>query len=263
MSATVVLLLSVVGLGLLPSAQAASVTITLSFQAPSPSNAAAVAGDTIVFSNTDQVVHAVKSKTGAWSFSKSVAAGASYSVKLPTTAGTFTYSDTHDVPIFGATVDSGTVTATTPKPSASPTRKPTATPAATPRATGKPTPQPSVQPSGQPSATPTGTPTAGVGTALQPGLGTGVLPTPTPTGPGPQPNIAPPAPNASNAPANASSTATSGPRVKYADKPLTRDSSHRYGLPALLAVLGLTGVASLLVRFLLAHPTARPQDPPG
>jgi plastocyanin len=255
-----VLLAAAVGLGLLPTAQAASVTITLSFQAPSPSNAAAATSDTIVFSNNDQVAHAVKSKTGAWSFSRSVPAGASYSVKLPTTAGTFTYSDTHNVPIFGATVDSGTVTSTapkpppptaTPKPASTATPKPTAKPSATPRATA------SAQPtaSGSPTA---GAPTPGSGTALAPGLGTGILTTGTPSPGAPQPNIAPALPSTTAAPAVG---ATAAPAVRYADRPLTQDSTHRYGLPALLAVLALTGVASLLVRYLLAHrdPQA-PQD---
>jgi hypothetical protein len=34
-------------------------------------------------------------------------------------------------------------------------------------------------------------------------------------------------------------------------------SAHRYGLPALLSLVGIVGVLSLLVRFLLAQPVAR------
>jgi hypothetical protein len=257
-----VLLAAAVGLGLLPSAQAASVTITLSLQRPSPPNAAAVAGDTIIFSNTDQVAHAVKSTSGAWSFSSSVAAGARYNVKLPTQAGTFTYSDTHNVPLFGTTVDSGIVTATAPKappPSATTSPKPGVTASRTP--SPKPTTPAKATATAQPSATPSGTPTPGSGTALAPGLGTGILTTGTPAPGAPQPNIAPLLPDSTANPADPVAGATAAPPVKYADRPLTQDSSHRYGLPALLAVLLLTGVGSLLVRYLLADgPPQPPQD---
>jgi hypothetical protein len=97
----------------------------------------------------------------------------------------------------------------------------------------------------------------GSGTALAPGLGTGILMTGTPSpGTGPQPDIAPPLPNTT---ANPAAGTTGTPLVNYADRPLTQGSTHRYGLPALLAVLALTGVGSLLVRFLLAQ--ASPQPP--
>ena len=38
---------------------------------------------------------------------------------------------------------------------------------------------------------------------------------------------------------------------------IVQGSPHRYGLPAALAVVGIVGVLSLLVRFLLAQPEAR------
>jgi hypothetical protein len=45
--------------------------------------------------------------------------------------------------------------------------------------------------------------------------------------------------------------------VRYAQRGLTQESAHRYGLPAALALVAVTGMVSLLVRLLLAEPAAR------
>jgi hypothetical protein len=257
-------LVAFVGLGLLPSAQAATqtITITLGVGGPDRSPASAAPSDTIKFVvSNDRSKHLVKSTSKNWSFSATVDAQGSYSVKLPAGPGTFTYSDTHTV-LIGPTVDNGRVTSTAPKPSASATPKPS--PSASPKPTPKPSaaPQPSVSPQPTAGASATGTPApGGSGTALAPGLGTGILTTGTPSPGAPQPNIAPELSATPDATANPAAGATGAPPVKYADRPLTQDSSHRYGLPALLAVLALTGVTSLLVRYLLGQrdPQA-PQD---
>ena len=54
---------------------------------------------------------------------------------------------------------------------------------------------------------------------------------------------------------------SAAPGVVYADRPLVQGSPHKYGLPAALAVVGITGVVSLLVRLLLAEPAARRRRP--
>ena len=257
-----VLLAAAVGLGLLPSAQAADVPISLGLRGPTPPDAAAAPGDSIVFTNADQVAHALKSTSGNWSFSTSVPVGRSYRLKLPSSVAVYRYSDTHNL-LLGPTVDSGTVTATAPKPAPPPpaTTSPKPGGTASPTPAPKPTTPAKASATPQPTATPSGTPTPGSGTALAPGLGTGILTTGTPAPGAPQPNIAPLLPDSTANPADPVAGATAAPPVKYADRPLTQDSSHRYGLPALLAVLLLTGVGSLLVRYLLADgPPQPPQD---
>ncbi len=47
----------------------------------------------------------------------------------------------------------------------------------------------------------------------------------------------------------------------YAQGRLTQDSTHRYGLPVLLAVVAIVGVVSVLGRYLLAQPAARSHRP--
>jgi hypothetical protein len=78
------------------------------------------------------------------------------------------------------------------------------------------------------------------------GVGLGRFPTPTPAPGVPRPDIAGPG-----------ATAAPAADVTYADRSLVQSSPHRYGLPAALAVVAITGVVSLLVRLLLAEPAAR------
>lgn len=97
-----------------------------------------------------------------------------------------------------------------------------------------------------PTAGPTNT--GGEGTAILPGVGTGILTTP---------------PAASAGPGDAQTCARGR---------LTQGSTHRYGLPVLLAVVALVGVVTILGRYLLAQPAAgarrtrsgaSPVDQPG
>jgi hypothetical protein len=54
------------------------------------------------------------------------------------------------------------------------------------------------------------------------------------------------------------SSPTPAPDLRYGDpRALVQSSPHRYGLPALLAGVGIGGVLSLLVRVLLALPEGR------
>lgn len=219
-------------------AQAAVVRISLTVQGPTPNPATVNVGDTVVFANDDRVDHTVKATSG-WTFTEVISAGdeATY---VFTKAGTFGYTDQHAV-----FTNNGTVVVKGAAASPSPTARPTTSP--------KPQPKPSPKPSATPSATSTTTPTPdpATGTATRPGLGTAGLPTATPTPTGvPQPDIAQPVPV----------TPVPGPSaaaVRYSSRGLVQDSAHRYGLPSALAVVALTGVASLLVRVLLAHPAAR------
>ena len=49
--------------------------------------------------------------------------------------------------------------------------------------------------------------------------------------------------------------ASAGPQARRGV--LAQRSPHRYGLPATLAVVAITGIVSLLLRLLLSHPAAR------
>ena len=236
------LLLAALALGVQASpARAATVTVGLTVQGPAPNPANVNAGDTVVFVNRDGVDHTIKATSG-WTFTKVIAAGQQASYVF-TKAGTFGYTDQHAVLINEATV---VVKGGTPAPS--PTARPTTSPKP------QPPPKPSATPAATSSATPTqtSTPNPSTGTATRPGIGTAVIPTATPTGL-PQPDIAPPVrgnPNLTSSPVPSSA-------VRYSSRGLVQDSAHRYGLPSALAVVALTGVASLLVRVLLAHPAAR------
>lgn len=240
MRASILALLAVLALS--GKADAATVTVTLNVNGPSPSAAAAGAGDKVVFSNTDQVSHVVKATSSNWTYKVTIGAGSSSSVVLAGT-GVYKYSDTHVV-LFSQ-VDAGSVTVAAVKPSPTPTVKPSATP--------KPSATASPKPSATLSASPGASPTSSSGTALGPGLGTSVLPSATPAvTDGPQPNIAPVPVGSSPTP-----TATGTPAPPYFARGLVQGSTHRYGLPAALAVVAITGVLSLLVRLLLAQAPAK------
>lgn len=221
-------------------AQAAVVRISLTVQGPTPNPANVNVGDTVVFANDDRVDHTVKATSG-WTFSKVISAGQQASHVFQK-AGTYGYTDQHAV-LIQDRIDNAAVVVKGSAASPSPTARPTTSP--------KPQPKPSPKPSATPATTPTPTATPATGTATRPGLGAGVLPTATPTPTGvPQPDIAPQVPV----------TPVPGPSaaaVRYSSRGLVQDSAHRYGLPSALAVVALTGVASLLVRVLLAHPAAR------
>jgi hypothetical protein len=225
-------------------AHAATPTVTLSQQGPSPATITVAQGQTVTFVNNDSVPHRVRHTSGAWTFDKSIPANKSVTTP-PFAAGTFGYSDDFATVVLGvprSVSGSVVVPKTAPSPSPSATRRPTPAPSRSAA------PRPSVSASPAASATPLPTQS---GTAVLPGLGTGVLPTPVATPlTGPAPQVAPGvSPNPSSTPAVAS--------IRYGGKDgLVQPSSHRYGLPAALAVVGIVGVVSLLVRLLLAQPEA-------
>jgi plastocyanin len=247
--ACLALLLSLFALALPVSpARAATVTVTLTVQGPGPNPASAAAGDTVVFANSDAVTHTVKAYGSNWAFDVRIAAGSSAS-HVFAAGGSYGYTDTHAVGLFNSRSDVGTVAVSAPatKPTPAPVR--TAAPSPAPRAPAKP---PAASASPATSASPAA---PGAGTALAPGLGSLTLPTagPVPSAGLPAPDLAAPPPET----ALAQPTPQSTVGAVYADKGLTQGSPHRYGLPAVLAVLAVTGVASLLARLLLSEPAAR------
>lgn len=235
-------LLGVVALG--SPAQAETKVVTLGQQGPAPQIVDIKVGDAVRFTNSDDVAHTVASSGGGWSFSRTIAAGASATTPVFTRACVCTYTDDHTVVVVPQQ-DTGTVRVAASTPSPSPTRP-------TPRPTTSPAPRPSPSSSTAPSASPTPAPTQS-GVALGPGLDPGVLPTAGPTAtPGPRPDLAGPSPSVAP---------VAGPA--YAGKDgIVQGSPHRYGLPAALAVVAVVGVVSLLVRLLLAQPEARPAPTP-
>ena len=213
---------------LLGSAQAATHTVTLTSGGPSPTTVTVSRGDTVTFSNTDSGTHTITHNAGAWSYTATIPAGGKSTTPAFTASGSFGYDDTFGLALFPQHVN-GFVKVVGVSPS--PTRSPTASP--------RPTATHSASPVA--SATPSST-TSGI--AITPGLGVGSLP-PPPTSPPPNPSIAPPtlAPSASSTPL----------AIGYGDaRALVQPSPHRYGLPALLALIGAVGVLSLLVRLLLS-----------
>lgn len=223
-------------------AQAATKTVTLSDQGPSPTSLALKAGDIVKFVNSGNSSHQVDSVAG-WTFHRAIQAGASASTPAFTKAGTYTYDDSYTLVAVPQTArGTFTVTAGTPT-TPSPTPKPSAT------RTTSPTPKPSAGQTQTPSPTSAATSS---GVAIAPGLGTGIVPTTPPPSAtiGPNPDIAPPQPSAAG-----SRTPLA---IAYGGKDgVVQSSPHRYGLPAALAVVGIVGVLSLLVRLLLAEPASR------
>lgn len=243
------LLLGCASLLLAAPAEAAVKTVSLTGTGPSPSPVTIAKGDSVRFLNTDNVAHTVSRSAGSWSFKATIAPGQSAKTGTFGTAGNFDYADTYTlIAIPQSNPGRITVSAgTAPPPTASPkpTAGPTKSPAPRPTATRSPTP---VAPgSASPSAQPIQT-----GTAVLPGIGTGQIPVPTPgQTAGPAPDIASPDATTSG------SAVPVAPNLTYSGRGLVQGSPHRYGLPAALALVGIVGVLSLLVRILLAEPAAR------
>jgi plastocyanin len=208
-----------------PAAHAATTrTVTLTSNGPSPVRLVLAAGDRVRFVNGEQgAQHRVVSQPG-WHFdSGTLAPGASSALTPPLPAGgTYRYTDTRTFLIVASTFDGELVMpAARPSPSPTPSRPPSASP--TPSAGATPSARPSLTPSATASATPTASPTPSP-TASHPGAGS----LPPSWSPSPQPAIA-----------------YGGPRA------LVQGSPHRYGMPALLGLVGVAGVGSLLLRLLL------------
>lgn len=239
--AAVLALLGVLVLG--SPAHADTKVVTLGQGGPAPQVIDLRVGDAVRFTNSDSVAHTIASSGGGWSFSRTIAAGASATTAVFPKACACTYSDQHTVVVVPQN-DTGTVRVAASSPTPSPTPKPT------PKPSSSPAPRPSASsPAPSPSSSPTPAPTSS-GIALGPGLDPGVVPTAAPSATaGPKPDLAGPSP--SGAP---------GAGPAYAGKDgLVQSSPHRYGLPAALGVVAVVGVVSLLVRLLLAQPEARPQ----
>lgn len=223
-------------------AEAATTTVTLGQSGPSPATVTVKVGDTVIFSNTDSVDHTLKATSAGWTAAGKVTPGKKVQTTF-TTAGTFTYSDTYTNAIlgFGQTAEGSVVVPAQPTPSATP--KPTAKPSTTSRPTSAPT---------APGTTPTPVAT-GTGAPQLPPIVGGQIPTPVATASsGPPPQVAGPDASATSGPSGAPAAA-----VDYDDpSSLVQGTNRGFGLPTALAVVGIVGVATLLVRLLLAQPEA-------
>jgi plastocyanin len=212
---------------LTPQAHAATKTVTLTANGPSPATLTLARGDRVQFLNADNAQHRVKSE-GSWQYdSGTLAAGASSPLTPPLfKATTYRYVDTRSLVIPLASYE-GSLVIKAPPPTASPTPSPTRSSA------------PSPTPSATPSAAPASTPAAPATPSATPVLGCctpGTVTSPTPS-PVPSRTVAPPSP---------------APEIRYgAQRALIQGSPHRYGLPVLIGAVGVGGVASLIVRFLL------------
>jgi plastocyanin len=211
-------------------------TVVLDATGPTPSTLTIAKGDIVNFFNNDSVNHKITHTVGSWTFTADIKANTGVATKPFTASGTYKYDDDFVIVAVPRKVE-GTIVvqASTPSPSPSPTRAPT------PRPTTSPTARPTVGPSA--TASPTPGPT-GSGTAIGPGIGPGSTPSATPSPTGPPPSLASPG-------------ASPVPGVSYSGRGLIQGSPHGWGLPVVLALVGIAGVVSLLVRLLLAEPAAR------
>ncbi|MCW2544188.1 MAG: hypothetical protein JWM40_1740 [Frankiales bacterium] len=217
-------------------ARAATRTVILDGNGPSPRSITINAGDKVAFVNHDSVSHTVSDNAGPWSFHSTIRSGGSATTPVFSAAGHYGYNDAFVVTVFQQNVD-GSIEVRAVAPS--PTPKPTATRTASPRPTATKTASPSASPSR--SASPTATPAETATPSPSATLGT-VPPTPQPSTSEPTPAVATP---------GGTPTVAYGPTSEIAQA-----SAHRYGIPVLLALLAVAGVLSLLVRFLLAQPAS-------
>ncbi|MCW2599294.1 MAG: hypothetical protein JWM02_1123 [Frankiales bacterium] len=216
-------------------------SVTVSFGSPSPDPVHVVVGQAIVFVNGEQlaVSHRVRSSSPNWSYDSGSFGShtSSRATSAFTAAGQYFYSDAQ-VGLSTRPAKTGTivVTGSSPPPTSPPSTQPSATPrpTAAPRPTAVPTVSPAATGSLSPSSRPVGLP----------GLGTG-----QPAGPARS--------DASSPPRGGDPSQSPAASVSYAGRGLVQGSSHRYGLPAAVAAVAVMGVASLLVRLLLAEPAAR------
>ncbi len=239
-------LLAVVGLsgvGLLlaaPASAARIITISITADGPKPASVTAAVGDTIEFRNDDATfIHQAKQASTNWTFNTGpLAPGAKATAGKLTKPGTYLYE--------GANLDSFTGKVVVPAPQPPP---PAPAPVSSKPASGGSTPPPATSPSPSPSST------GGSGAAGAPplgGFGPGGLPLPSATPGGPAPDVAPVLPGEvpSVAPETPGITASTG-RLPEAS------TARAYGLPVALATVAVVGVASLILRLLLAQPAAR------
>lgn len=221
-----------------PPAHAETRTVTLTSNGPVPARLVLAAGDRVRFYNGDTVQHRVTSGSG-WRFDSGALAPNTYSANtaLFSAPGTYRYTDARSLLLTVATF-SGSLVLPAPPPSPSPTRS----------ASPRPTARPSTSPAPSPATSATGTP-------VLPVVPTG-FPTASPlpsTSPLEQPTVVTPSGSPLPSPA---------PNIRYGDpQALVQSSPHRYGLPVLIGLVGIAGVASLLLRLLLSiSPASRRTD---
>ncbi len=221
-------------------AHAATRTVTLAANGPIPARLVLDPGDRVQFVNGDNVQHRVTSGKG-WTFDSGVLSPGDRSKLTPALpAGTYAYTDTRSLVVSLQTFP-GSLVVKAGAPSPTPSRSPA--PAPPPRPSTAPTPAvvPTPPPGG--TAVPSAFPTAVV------------LPTASAPAPAELPTVVAP---------SAAPTATPSP-ILYGDATaLVQHSPHRYGLPVVLGMVAIAGVASLLVRLLLsmAPATRRTEDEP-
>jgi plastocyanin len=228
-------------LGVSPAYAAKTITISLTADGPKPASVTAAIGDTIQFRNDDATfVHDVGQRSTNWPTadgkfdSGPMPPGQVFPVGKIKKAGTYTYE--------GKSLDSFTgkvvvPTAASPAPATSPSAKPAPSKSAAP----------------QKSATASPSPTGAAGNVGPPPLAGGIIPPPSSRGGGPAPNVAPTLAGEDVPTAEPSGSAVAIGHGRLPEPPTGR----KYGLPAALAAVGAAGVASLLMRLLLAHPAAR------
>lgn len=249
-TALLAVLAALVGSVLLAApASAAEKIVTITADGVSPKVLTVAKGDTVTFVNEDSSFgYRAEATSDNWDLDSGpvgLLPGRSYTHPDPITeAGTYTYRVAEGEAYEGSVV--------LPSPSSKPSPS---QPAGT---SPKPSPQSAPQ-----SPSPASSPTGGSGTAAPPG-GLGTIqtdPSPVPGGLAPPPAIAlpelpgesaGPAPETAPEPEAGPTTAAAVPG-RLGSPPTARG----YGLPAALAAVLAAGVASLLVRLLLAEPAAR------
>ena len=248
------LLLAVLGAALVGAAPAGAATsaVTLHPLGPTPASVTISVGDTVTFTNEDPVAHEVMStKTSmsvSWTYRQSVESGKSDTTPAFTQPGTYTYS------VQG--LSGGTVVVQASTPSATPSATSTPSPRASSRASSgskasNGPPKLGSAPATSAGASPTRAPALPSG--LPPFRGGFLPPGSLPAGPpalGPQlaPPLAGESPGLPEVSESAVANATAGKGSVN-----NRNPQQAYGLPVALAVVGIGGAASLLVRVLLGH----------
>jgi plastocyanin len=258
------------------AAQAAQVTVTLTAEGPTPEFIEVPVGGTVVFTNGDDTRHQVTATQDgtAWEYDSGILeVGATSAPTEPfTEPGRYTFNDARGLLLPENIADEIGV-----RPAASPSPSPSGEPASSGSPSGEPSPSgsPSDAPAadgGSPApsdpASPGAPPPAGGTGATTPlsldggFAGTGTAPVPIPGDPL-APAIAPPLPGIDEGPAPlpyiAAPLETSAPSVAALPTGSLpgADTGRDRGLPAVLAALLVVGIASMLVRVLLAEPAAR------
>ena len=279
---TVLALLVLLGSVLLGSvlvaapASAAERVITITAEGLVPGQLTIAAGDTVVLVNEDVPLrYRARSTSTNWSFDSGlVPLGQGERFSLPEITRTGTYDFTvldGQAPFNGAVVRPAPRTSS-PAPAPVPAGSaPQPTSSAPPKAGASPGPSPAGSPA--PAAAGSPAPAGGTGAAALPPLvggfgATGSVPVPSLGGVALPPALADPLPALPGASA-APSPQTAGvpPAVAPAESLAVAGdlpgafSARGFGLPAVLALVLATGVASLLVRLLLAEPVARRRGP--